>query len=304
MKIFKHLKLLLPIAAAMAIAGFAIADHHEGKAEDKKETIKALLVTGEGYHDYENQKTILTDGISERLDIDWTIMHHKTMAECKKDLSKKGWADDYDIVVYNICHAKEADTSFIDSVAAVHEAGKPAVVIHCTLHSFHWNVKAEKGDEDKKTWVKLLGVRSQRHGPKSPIDVKKVKPDHPILKDLPDNWKTPQGELYYIEDVLDTATPLATGTHAKQKKPQVCIWTNQYGKGRIFGTSIGHHNSTMKSKEYLDLVANGITWALGKDEMDAEAKKDADEPEMKAETEKAAKAMEKAETKKLEKVAE
>ena len=36
------------------------------------------------------------------------------------------------------------------------------------------------------------------------------------------------------------------------------------GKGKIFGTTLGHHNSTMKTKEYLDLLANGIKWAVEK----------------------------------------
>ena len=263
MKFLKHLKILLPLTAAIAVGGLAFADHHKGDAKGKKK-IKALMITGEGYHDYEKQKKIISEGTAKRLNIDWTILHHKNPAECKADLSKKGWADGYDIVLYNICHAKEGDSKFIDSIAKVHEDGKPAVALHCTMHSFHWNVKSEAGKESEKTWVKLLGLRSRRHGPKAQIDVKKVKPDHPILKDLPDGWKTPEGELYYVQDVLPTATPLATGTHEKQKEPQVCIWTNQYGKGKIFSTTIGHHNSTMESKEYLDLIANGIKWAVEK----------------------------------------
>ncbi|MBT4223529.1 MAG: ThuA domain-containing protein, partial [Opitutae bacterium] len=44
------------------------------------------------------------------------------------------------------------------------------------------------------------------------------------------------------------------------KEPQACIWTNEYGKARVFATTIGHHNSTMSSKEYLDLIANGVRW--------------------------------------------
>ena len=242
--------------------GLAFADDKDSKPEGKK--IKALLVTGEGYHDYENQKRIISEGVAERLDIDWTILHHKKPEECKKDLSKDGWADDYDIVVYNICHAQEGDTDFIDSVAAVHEAGKPAVALHCTMHSFHWKVPAEAGKESEKSWVQLLGIRSRRHGPKAPIAVKNLKPDHPVTKDLPELWTTKEGELYYVLDVLPTTTVLATGTHEKQKEPQACIWVNQYGKGKIFGTTLGHHNSTMESKEYLDLLANGIKWATGK----------------------------------------
>jgi len=234
------------------------------QAKKSPAPIKALMVTGEGYHDYESQKKIISEGVSERIKIDWTIIHHKKADQCKADLSKKGWADEYDIVVYNICHAKEADSKFIDSVAAVHEAGKPAVALHCTMHSFHWNVKSASGNPSDKSWVKFLGVRSRNHGPKAPITVSKVKADHPVVKDLPEGWKTPEGELYNVLEVLPTATPLATGDNGRVKEPQVCIWVNQYGKGKVFSTTLGHHNSTMQAKEYLDLVSNGILWATGR----------------------------------------
>ena len=261
MKILKHLNLILPLRVGIAIAGFAFAKNEADPAPAKR--IKALMVTGEGYHDYEAQKKIISEGVGERLDIDWTILHHKTPEACKADLNKAGWADGYDIVVYNVCHAKEADTKFIDSIAAVHEAGKPAVVLHCSMHSFHWDVKVPEGEH--ATWVKLLGVRSRNHGPKAAITVHKLEADHPVVKALPEGWKTPEGELYNVLEVLPTATALATGDNGNDKQgKQVCIWVNQYGKGKIFGTTIGHHNSTMQTKEYLDLLANGMTWALGK----------------------------------------
>lgn len=257
MKRFKNLRTLLPLVIAIAVAGFAISSG-ENKANEKK-TIKALMVTGEGYHDYKTQKKIISEGLSKRLNIEWTIIHDKSAKECKVNLSKKDWAKGYDIVVYNLCHAKEADEAFIDSVAAVHEKGIPAIVLHCTMHSFHWKVKAKDGGE--KTWVKFLGVRSRNHGPKAPITVAKTI-EHPVTKDLPDDWETPNGELYNVNEVLDTATVLAKGDNGKVREAQVCIWVNEYGKGRVFGTTLGHHNSTMETKEYLDLLANGITWAL------------------------------------------
>ncbi len=259
MKTKNSIALIICILTFVSVGIVAVS-----QAKKSAAPIKALLVTGQGYHDYEAQKKIISEGVSERIAIKWTILHHKNPNECKADLSKKGWADDYDIVVYNICHAKEADTKFIDSVAAVHEAGKPAVALHCTMHSFHWNVKSASGNQSDKSWVKLLGVRSRNHGPKAAITVNKVKADHPVVKDLPEGWKTPEGELYNVLEVLPTATALATGDNGKVKKPQVCVWVNQYGKGKVFSTTLGHHNSTMKTKEYLDLLSNGILWATGR----------------------------------------
>ena len=98
---------------------------------------KVLLVTGEGHHDYERQKKIISEGVSKLINSQWTIMHHKKAELARNDLSKPGWADPYDVVVYNICHASERNKEFVDSVVATHKKGKPCIVLHCSMHS--WN---------------------------------------------------------------------------------------------------------------------------------------------------------------------
>jgi type 1 glutamine amidotransferase len=57
-----------------------------------------------------------------------------------------------------------------------------------------------------------------------------------------------------------TAEVLAYGDNGKVKEPQALIWVNEFGKGRVFGTTLGHHNSTMSSKAYLDLLGNAVKW--------------------------------------------
>lgn len=258
------LKLLAPVAILVALVG-ALTGQGEKRAESK--SLKALLVTGGCCHDYKVQKDIITAGIGQRVPVDWTVFFEMDQKKSKEYLSKEGWADDYDFIVYNHCFAKEADTAFIDSVVAVHEKGKPAVALHCAMHSYHWNVKAKEGEE--KTWPKFLGVSSKGHGPKASIEVAKVEEQakHPVLKDLPDGWKTPEGELYNVQKVLGSATVLAYGDNGKVKEPQVCIWVNEFGprKTRVFGTTIGHHNSTMSTNEYLDLLGNGVRWIMKMD---------------------------------------
>ena len=46
------------------------------------------------------------------------------------------------------------------------------------------------------------------------------------------------------------------------------MWTNQYGKGRVFGTTIGHYNSEMADPIFLDMLTRGIIWSAKKDEKD------------------------------------
>lgn len=229
-----------------------------------KKTLKALMITGGCCHDYAKQKDIISKGISARIPTEWTIFLENNEAKSKAYMSQKGWADGYDFVLYNHCFAHEKDAAFIDSVAAVHAAGLPAVALHCAMHSYHWKIEAQDGKE--KTWPSLLGVSSKGHGPKAPITVTKVKAQakHPVVKDLPDGWVTPEGELYNAQKVLETALVLAHGDNGKAKTPQACIWVNKYGKAKVFATTIGHHNSTMETPEYLDMLGNAVGWVTKK----------------------------------------
>jgi uncharacterized protein len=46
------------------------------------------------------------------------------------------------------------------------------------------------------------------------------------------------------------------------------VWTNTFGEARVFVTTMGHTNRTMADPAYLDLVARGLLWTLGKLEVD------------------------------------
>ncbi|MBK8094445.1 MAG: ThuA domain-containing protein [Verrucomicrobiaceae bacterium] len=58
--------------------------------------------------------------------------------------------------------------------------------------------------------------------------------------------------------------PLASAYGEETKKDHHVIWVNQYGKGKVFGTTLGHGNHTMEDPIYLDLVTRGLLWSCGK----------------------------------------
>ena len=248
---------------AMAVLSAAIGLPSMTSAKEAK-ALKGLMITGGCCHDYKNQKNILAEGINSRLPVEWTISHEQDQGKNEAYLSQKDWAKGYDFVLYNHCFAHQSNVDFVDSVAAAHEKGLPALFLHCAMHSYHWKIPEVQGGD--KTWPKLLGVVSRNHGPKARITVKKddKNGNHPAIQSLPDGWQTPEGELYNVNKVMDSATVLAWGENGKAKKGQPCIWVNTYGKGKVFGTTIGHHNSTMSAKEYLDFVTDGLRWTLEK----------------------------------------
>lgn len=248
------------VASGIALGTVSFPTLSMAQSEPKKK-IKALLVTGGGYHDYITQKTILTEGISKLIDVEWTIWHHDNPKKLKEALSEQSWSAPYDIVVYSICHAKEKDANYINSIVNVHKEGKPMVAIHCTMHSYHWAVGGGKKSKEDKEWNKLLGVVSNNHQPKGPaIQVNQTEGKHSSYKTEIAEWKTPKGELYNIAKVYPTATILANGTDGEVTQP--VVWVNKYGKANVFATTIGHHNQTMQTPEFLQTIADGMVWAV------------------------------------------
>ena len=75
---------------------------------------------------------------------------------------------------------------------------------------------------------------------------------------------TPKGELYLIEKLWPTATPLAHAMSRDTKQNEVCVWTNLYNKTRVFGTTTGHHNEEINDPVYQTFVTRGLLWSCDK----------------------------------------
>ncbi len=221
--------------------------------------IRALLVTGGCCHPYAEQAAILSKGISARAHVSWTIVNQGGTAKDSKIplYENPDWAKDFDIVVHNECFADLTDVAWVKRITAPHQAGVPAVVIHCAMHSY----RDAKTDE----WHKFLGVASHRHEQSRRFDVQSRKPQHPIMKGFPTPWHPPgTDELYVIDQLIPTAKALADAYGVESRANQVCVWTNQYGKGRVFGLTTGHFNQTLENADYLSLITRGLLWATEK----------------------------------------
>jgi hypothetical protein len=111
----------------------------------------------------------------------------------------------------------------------------------------------------------MIGVTSRRHErAKRSLDVRNLATDNPIMAGFPEVWKTPNGELYVIENIWPNCTPLAAAYSPETESDQPCIWINNYDNVRVFGTTLGHHNETMIADEWLDTVSRGVLWTVNK----------------------------------------
>lgn len=228
-----------------------------GGAADKSSAkpIRALFITGGCCHDYKNQKNILTEGISARTPVQWTIEYEGEKREHKHSIySKPDWWKGYDVIVHDECFGFVDDDAFVEAIVKAHvDNHVPVVAIHCAVHSYR---KAKT-----RAWSEMLGIRSEAHGKRNDITVIYTATDHPITKGL-EGWTSKDDELYNNIRIYDKTTPLARGKQGQAES--VVAWTNDFHGIRVFVTTLGHTNETVSDPHYLDLVTRGLLWTIGR----------------------------------------
>ncbi|MFK7910437.1 MAG: ThuA domain-containing protein [Akkermansiaceae bacterium] len=259
----KHLlsRFFLPVLSLLV--GISISAHADDTQTSNKQfykgkPLKVLLVTGGCCHDYKFQTKALTMATEARAPIEWTVVNkggRGTHAEIEL-YNDPNWAKPYDVIVHNECFAKTKNPDYIRKITDAHKKGKPAVVIHCAMHTYR--------DAKIDDWRNFLGVTSKHHEHQSHYPVKVEKKDHPVMEGFPADWKTPKDELYIVKGTAEGMTPLATAASEKNGKVQPVIWVNDFHGTRVFGTTFGHTNATFSDQVFLDLVTRGILWSAGK----------------------------------------
>jgi type 1 glutamine amidotransferase len=210
--------------------------------------LKALLITGGGFHDYKALNPVLTKKISELASVHFDV---KSGLDVLKD---KSFADGYDVLLYNFCFASEKNKTLVEHALQATRDGKATMLVHCAMHTF-------MASDD---WTDACGMRTRRHDPYAAFSVIKADAKHPVVQGLPDEWRTPGDELYQTIELGKRSTALLKGKNAKTKSEHVVCWVSTYGKGRVFATTLGHDLRTVKMPEYHRLLANGLLWACGK----------------------------------------
>ncbi len=259
----------LMVALAISAVAISIPGTAAAPAEETK-PIRALLVIGGCCHDYKKQQDLLTKGISARANVQWAVSYDPdtTTKHLNPIYEKEDWAKGFDVILHDECSSDVKDPKIVERILKPHQAGLPAVIVHCGMHCYR-----TEGFPKTTPWFEFTGLASTGHGPQAPIDIEYNDKESAITKGL-EGWKTVNEELYNNSagKLLETAQPVAKGKQTIKTKDgkerveeAVVAWTNTYnGKTKVFATTLGHNNDTVGDARYLDLVTRGLLWSVGK----------------------------------------
>ena len=244
-------------------------------AEETTKPIKVLLVIGGCCHDYATQKDLIKNGIESRINATVEIAYNDTKdtKPIFEAYKKANLADAYDVIIHDECAADITDPAYVDNILKAHRDGKPAVNLHCGMHSYRWGNYKEPVTEgaDNAHWYEMIGLQSNGHGPKLALSISFFNQESPITQGLTD-WTTFPNEELYNNVKIFQITPLVRGsqmvkdkkTGVESKVESIIAWTNLYGpnKTRIFSTTLGHDSKTVADDRYLDFITRGLLWSV------------------------------------------
>ncbi len=264
---------------------------------------KVLYVTTEPgkHHDYTAQRKIFEEEVKAT---DWELtVHSNEHYEQLKQLTDPKLTEGYDAVVYNFCFAHSKDLLTVENlIKQTREKGTPAMVIHCSMHSFwptfkegatlggdykgqakpnpevvkEW--KAKFPNREFPIWGDFTGIASTKHGPKIPMKVEKIC-DHPATQSLADEgYTTVNAELYNNYYIINGVKPLLRGVQkgkAKRKRngkvvevevddEAIIMWQVAQGKSELIGITTGHSTEEWQQKEFQLLLRDGVNYLLKK----------------------------------------
>lgn len=113
------------------------------------------------------------------------------------------------------------------------------------------------------------------HGPQHEYVLETKAPDHPIMKGLPTKWLHNTDELYgRLCGPAENVTVLATANSGSEKnnptdgekmeyigRHEPMLLAINYGKGRVFHTSMGHMDYSMECVGFMTTFQRGTEWA-------------------------------------------
>ncbi len=158
------------------------------------------------------------------------------------------------------------------------KSGKGFVGMHSATDTFH----------HFKPYIDMIGAEFKTHGAQVQVDPINQDKECPACRHLPGQWSV-FDEIYQFQnfDRSKVHGLLTLDKHPNNKTPgdYPISWCKEYGKGRVFYTSLGHRedvwdpnwpdrkNPKEVAEAYQQHILNGIKWALGLEKWNAKPQK-------------------------------
>jgi type 1 glutamine amidotransferase len=108
--------------------------------------------------------------------------------------------------------------------------------------------------------------RGGKHGDRHEFPVTVREPDHPITRGMPEVWLSAKDECYALmRGPAENMTVLATGKDLSPRAPtdrhEPVLMVINYGKGRVFHTTLGHDDYSQEGVGFIVSFLRGVEWA-------------------------------------------
>ncbi len=243
--------------------------------------MKALVIDGQNNHDWKATTPLLKKALEEgglfTVDVATSPANGQDMASFKPDFAA------YNVVVSNYNGEPwptQTQAAFVKYV----KAGGGFVSVHAANNSFPewkdynemigvggWGGRNEKsGSYVRYADGKIIRDSSPgtggSHGSQHAFLVEIRDPHHPITAGLPLKWMHAQDELYDRlrgpgENLSVLATAYADPATKGSGHHEPMLMTIDYGKGRVFHTTLGHGVVAMKCVGFITTLRRGAEWA-------------------------------------------
>lgn len=236
-------RLRVVAVVVLALASVVFLRVHGFGAHTPASKIQVLFLRGGGVHDWKGLSPILVDVLRKTGDF------HVTLSENLDDLKAES-IQKFDVVLFYCTGLEFTSPDQQQGLCDFVRNGGGYAGIHSASDSF----------KNSDAYWELVGGRFAGHGG-GKFDVLIYDREHPITAGLSDFSIEDEtySHTYHKNACLRCLVRMDRGNER-----QCMAWVQQYGKGRVFYTGLGHGKPAWENLQFQRLVVRGLYWTAGR----------------------------------------